>query len=496
MARCMIIVAAVLLLGAAALASDSGAIDSDLLDKYRNSLDDNAMLRMRVNAITNNKISDLALNRQALIQHNDRFNHELKSNGITHQRGSGRCWLFAGLNLFSPLVMADLEMESFELSQPYLAFHDKLEKANCFLEDIIAFRDSSLHSWTMQVVLEEPFGDGGWWNYVLALLDKYGAVPITAMPETRQSSSTSQINRLISTLLRRDAAELRQMYSEGADPDRLRRRKEEMLGDVYQMLVYAYGTPPATFDFRYQVKPREDSTKRDEGDAGTEGTTDEPGQEDEEDSDKAYDVVERHTPDSFYDKYLKGYMREYVPICHNPAEEMDRLYELAGARNIMGTPDLQALNLPLEKLKTYALKSLLDSQIVWFACDVGKENYGDSGVFMRGIYDVETTLGVNLEMSKTDRINYHDISPNHAMVFMGVDTTDEGSASKWLVENSWGDKAGKQGKWTMYDSWFDEYVMMVIIDKNLLSAADAEKLKQKPVVVPYWEPFFAALRRL
>ncbi len=484
--RCTIILALALLSTAVTAASEPGALNVDLLEKYRASLDDDTVLRMRVNAITNNKISDLSLNRQALIRHNDRFNHRLKSSGITHQRGSGRCWLFAGLNLFAPKVMADLDMESFELSQPYLAFHDKLEKANCFLEDIITFRDSALHTWTMQVVLESPFGDGGWWNYVVALLDKYGAVPISAMPETRQSSSTSQINRLVSTLLRRSAAELRQMHTEGADVNELRGRKEEMLSDVYQMLVYAYGEPPTDFDFRYEVKIEKDSAE----------TDDKAAEESKSKDKKSYDIVEHHTPASFFDKYLKQHMREYVPICHNPAQEMDRLYELSGARNIMGARDMQTLNLPVRKLKAYAMKSLLDSQIVWFACDVGKENYGDSGIFMRGIYDIETTLGVDLEMDKTDRIDYHDISPNHAMVLMGVDTTDSGAPSKWLVENSWGDKAGKQGKWTMYDSWFDEYVLMVIVDKSLLSDEDADKLKQKPIVVPYWEPFFAALRRL
>lgn len=487
--------AIMLLLPAAAGAAQPGALSADLLEEYRQSLADNDMLRLRVNAITNNRISDLSLDRRALVQHDDRFNHELKSNGITDQQGSGRCWLFAGLNLFSPKVMAELKMESFELSQPYLAFYDKLEKANSFLEDIVTFRDSALHTWTMQVVLESPFGDGGWWNYVVTLLDKYGAVPISAMPETRQSSSTGQLNRLTSTLLRRDAAELRQMYADGSSVDDLRRRKEEMLTEVYQLLVYAYGEPPTEFDFRYEVKPEEDSTEQ--SDSASDDSDHAVGEDDNADAGaKAYDVVEHHTPVSFYEKYLKKHLKEYVPICHNPAQDMDQLFELAGARNIVGTPDLQVLNLSIDRLKAYALKSLLDSQIVWFACDVGKENYGDSGIFMRGIYNVETTLGVDLEMNKKDRIDYHDISPNHAMVLLGVDTTENGTPSKWLVENSWGEKAGKKGKWTMYDSWFDEYVLMVVVDKSLLSDDDAGKLEQEPIVVPYWEPFFSALREL
>ena len=35
--------------------------------------------------------------------------------------------------------------------------------------------------------------------------------------------------------------------------------------------------------------------------------------------------------------------------------------------------DFTLLNVPAEKLKYYAKKSLLDSQLVWFACDIGKE---------------------------------------------------------------------------------------------------------------------------
>jgi bleomycin hydrolase len=99
-------------------------------------------------------------------------------------------------------------------------------------------------------------------------------------------------------------------------------------------------------------------------------------------------------------------------------------------------------------------------------------------------------------MQKANRIGYHDISPNHAMVLMGADTASDGTPQKWLVENSWGKKAGVDGRWTMYDSWFDEYVLMVIVDEDLLSEEDSDKLDQDPIPIAYWEPFFLALRRL
>ena len=472
-----------------------GEITESLLKQFEQGVKEQPETRLRVNALTNVDIKALSLDREHLLSHNDRFNFNLKSAGITDQRGSGRRWLFAGLNLLAPKIMTELKLDEFELSQPYLTFYDKLEKANCFLEDVIRFRDSSLNTWTMQVLLEDPFGDGGWWHYVTDLIDKYGVVPLSAMPETKQSVSTDRINTLAATLLRRDAAELRQMNADHKNENSLRQRKEAMLGDVYQMLVYAYGEPPQEFEFRYEVKP-EDSTKADSSSQDSSKTSDTEKKADDKDKPKSHDVIEKHTPRSFYEKYLKPRMKEYVALCNNPMFDMDRLYRNEGGRNVQGRPDLTLLNLPVEKLKQYALKSLLDSQVVWFACDVSKENLGDSGIFMRGIYDYGTTFGMNFDMNKRELIGYRDITPNHAMVFMGVDTANDGTPTKWLVQKSWGDKAGKSGKWTMYDSWFDEYVMVTIVDKSLLSADDAAKLEQTPVIVPYCEPFFLALRRL
>jgi bleomycin hydrolase len=99
-------------------------------------------------------------------------------------------------------------------------------------------------------------------------------------------------------------------------------------------------------------------------------------------------------------------------------------------------------------------------------------------------------------MPKADRVMYEDISPNHAMVITGVDTTAEGTARKWLVENSWGTDKGKSGYWTMYDDWYDQNVLLVMVDKKVLEPDDLALFEKKPVVIEDWEPFFTALRNL
>ena len=445
-------------------AVDKTALSEDLIKKLETKFADQGNRQNLINAVTNNNINDLSLNRDIIVSHNKQFSHRLNKSGITNQKGSGRCWLFAGLNVFNPNLMNKLELSSFELSQPYLTFWDKMEKANTFLEEIIRLRDRPYDDRELGITLEEPFGDGGWWHYVTALLDKYGAVPITAMPETKQSTSTGTINALANCKLRMFASEMRDMHTNGKTEDQIRERKKEMLEEIYTLMVFAYGAPPKEFVFRYESK------------------------------DSTVSESKTYTPQSFYKEFLADNVLEYVTIMNNPSKEFNKVYQMQASRNMADRPDMTMLNLSIDKLKAYSLKALLDSQAVWFACDVGKGNYGNEGIFAANIYDYNTTLGLDFKISKRDRIQYFDSSPNHAMVLLGVDTTTEGKPVKWLVENSWGTDKGDNGYWYMYDDWFNEYVYFTIIDKKLLDKDDLEKLKQKPIITPMWDPFYQVIR--
>ena len=65
------------------------------------------------------------------------FSLELETGDVTDQKSSGRCWLFAGLNTLRFEIMKKLNLKTFELSQNYQMFWDKLEKSNYFLESIL-----------------------------------------------------------------------------------------------------------------------------------------------------------------------------------------------------------------------------------------------------------------------------------------------------------------------------------------------------------------------
>ena len=168
-------------------AESPGTLTTELLTKLREGYEMDAGDRARHNAVTNTDINKLALNREIVAGEDGHFSHKIKTKGITNQKSSGRCWMFAGFNVMRPKVINELGLEEFEFSNAYLQFWDKMEKSNLYLEDIIELRDADRLDRDWLLVNEWLVGDGGWWNYVTGLVDKYGAVPTSVMPETHHT---------------------------------------------------------------------------------------------------------------------------------------------------------------------------------------------------------------------------------------------------------------------------------------------------------------------
>ncbi len=142
------------------------------------------------NAVTNNSINALALNRDAVRGEDGHYSHRIKREGVADQKQSGRCWMFAGLNTLLPQMMREHKMESFEFSTAYLQFWDKMEKSNLYFESVIELRGADFMDRDWELVNKHSPEEGGWWNFLTALVDKYGVAPLSAMPETKSSSDT------------------------------------------------------------------------------------------------------------------------------------------------------------------------------------------------------------------------------------------------------------------------------------------------------------------
>jgi bleomycin hydrolase len=121
--------------------------------------------------------------------------------------------------------MKKLNLQTFELSEVYQMFWDKLEKANYFLENIIETRAEPLDSRMMNALLSDPLSDGGQWDMFVNLVDKYGVVPKSLMPETYSSSNSDSMNTLLDSKLREYAKLLRDRYTKGYSAEELRKVK-------------------------------------------------------------------------------------------------------------------------------------------------------------------------------------------------------------------------------------------------------------------------------
>ncbi|HHI03354.1 MAG TPA: aminopeptidase [candidate division Zixibacteria bacterium] len=452
-----------ILFTAVSILAGEGGLTKSIIKKSREAYKLDIPTRASYNAVTNNDIRDLALNRDIVRNHNELFSHKIKTKGIVDQKSSGRCWVFAWLNTMRPMVIEKHDLDKFEFSQNYLTFWDKMEKANRFLEYIIEFRERDLEDRELTLILESPFSDGGYWRYAVNLIKKYGLVPKEIMPETNSSENTRLMNRVISKKLRMDAAQIRKMFQNGASVKELRKFKEDKLIEVYRLLAMNIGEPPVEFEWRYQI---DDTTLSD---------------------DKTY------TPLSFFKKFVGAELDDFVCLYNNPTRAYGERYISSMSRNLYDGEDFDHVNVEIERLKEIAKASILDNQPLYFSSDVGKDQNSDLGMMAENLYDYGTLFGIDLDMSKEDMALYLHSSSNHGMSLIGVDIID-GKPVKWLVENSWGDEKGSDGLWTMYDDWFDNYVFYIIARKKYVPRNILKLFDKDPIIIPPWDPIASFIK--
>ncbi|MBP0455905.1 aminopeptidase C [Streptomyces montanisoli] len=416
--------------------------------------------RLMQNAVTQTPVDDVALDRRILTGIDHSVSHHLDDWKVTNQKQSGRCWMFAGLNLLRVGAAKELGLKDFEFSQNYTLWWDKFERANHFLEAIIETSGRDVDDRTVARLLTDPIGDGGQWNMFVALVAKHGLVPKSAMPETDSSSSTRAMNRVLETLLRQGARDLRAQASEGAEAQR--EHKRDILAAIHRVLSIHLGTPPQKFLWQW------------------------------EDKDKEFHRDGWLTPAEFAAKYVRLPLDEYVCLVHDPRESspVGRTFTVEYLGNIVDAPPVVYLNGRIEQLKKLAMDAIVGGEPVWFGCDVAKMMRSDVGVWDAELFDYAGVYDTEFTLDKADRLVLHDTEMTHAMLFTGVDVVD-GGPRRWRVENSWGEDRADKGFWTMNDSWFGEHVFEVAVRRSALPPELAAALDQEPIVLPAWDPMGA-----
>ena len=382
----------------------------------------------------------------------------------TNQKSSGRCWGFAGLNLFRVYLGRKHNLKNFEFSQSYFMFWDKLEKANYFLESIIETASEKSNSRIVSHLLSFPLEDGGQWDMWVNLINKYGVLPQSEMSESFSTSQSSQMNKMISNKLREYASELRKSFKNGESLDKIREMKNIMIDEVFKMLSMHIGTPPQKFDWQVRNK------------------------------DKKFLRFKNLTPQSFFNEHVGLKLDDYVCLINCPMDdkEYNKVYTVEHLGNVVEGRKIRYLNVTSKEMKDASIKSIKEDNPVWFGCDVGKYFHRNLGVMDTNLFDYNSFYGSEFKMDKSQRLEYGQSMMTHAMLFTGVDLDENGHPLKWRVENSWGKKGGNKGYHIMTDDWFDEYNYEVVVHKDFISKELNEIFdNQKAIPLKPWDPMGA-----
>ncbi|MEM1108747.1 MAG: C1 family peptidase [Planctomycetota bacterium] len=446
-------------------AADVGGIADEHIAQWRESFSAEPRHRLMQNAVTRAALDDVALDREVVTNTDHTFSHVLDDWAVTSQKKSGRCWMFAGLNLLRVGAMKKMNLKSFEFSQNYTFFWDKLERANYFLEQILLTADRDIDDRVVAYLLDRPLDDGGQWNMFVNIVKKYGLVPKSAMPESESSSNTPRMNANLKTILREGAAALRDLKAGGAVREAIDAKKQDLMATVYRVLAIHLGTPPTEFDWRWN------------------------------DKDKNFHHDGTITPQKFAEKYCTIDLDDYVCLVHDPrpTSPQGKAFTVAHLGNVLGGDfdgGVRYVNVDINLMKDVTRRSITErGEPVWMGCDVGKMMHRELGLWDVKLFDYEGVYSTTFEHGKADRLTYHQTLMTHAMMFTGVDApTPEDPPRRWRVENSWGDENGVKGFYTMNDSWFDEYMFEVAIHKDLLPADVVAASQSEPVVLPPWDP--------
>uniref|UniRef100_A0A3Q2NN65 Bleomycin hydrolase n=1 Tax=Fundulus heteroclitus TaxID=8078 RepID=A0A3Q2NN65_FUNHE len=401
---------------------------------------------------------EVCLHRQTVQDTVHIFQHSIPTEGkpITNQKNSGgskpiNVFLHNLLGFFFPFSFLQIE-------RCYYFLHACVDTAQ---------RNEPVDGRLVQFLLSNPTNDGGQWDMLVNLIEKYGVIPKKCFPESHSSEASRRMNDILNHKLREYCLRLRNMVASDATKAELSAAIDSMIEEVFRVASVCLGSPPDTICWEYR------------------------------DKDKNFHRMGPLTPQEFYREHVKPLYNIQDKVClvndPRPQNPYGKLYSVEFLGNMVGGRSTLYNNQPIQLLKKAAADSIKDGEAVWFGCDVGKHFHSKLGINDMNVFNHELVFGVSVKnLSKAERLIYGDSLMTHAMILTAVTDKDgKEGYEKWRVENSWGDDRGNKGYLIMTDDWFSEYVYEVVVDKRFLSPDVLEVMQQAPVVLPAWDPMGA-----
>lgn len=413
------------------------------------------------NAISNMGIREASLNKNIINQHDFIFSNQIDTKDVTNQKKTGRCWMFAGLNMVRMHIAKKLNMEKFELSESFLYFYDNMEKANLFLQRVIDTKNLDIKDRKVEDVFYSTPEDGGYFEFFYYLIKKYGIVPKTNMGEIFHTEESHFMFYTLESALKKIAIEIRATD----DKKEIEILRKKGLSYAYNIFVKSIGKPVKNFDFKYY------------------------------DKDDKYHIEKNMTPKSFFDKYIGDFFDGKVKLLNDPRHPYNRILVDKVAKNSVDLPDLIGINVDMQTMKRACQKSIKNNETMWFACDIDINEDRESGVLDENLFNFDQTFTNFPKMTKEERINARYSTACHAMNLTGFDKIEK-EVKFWKIENSWGEDDGKDGYFSMTDKWFEENTFEVIIDKKYLPKKVLNSFNKEKIYYDEFDPMYKLLRNI
>lgn len=435
-------------------------IDKNLLENFAKKYAKDKTNLVIQNAVAKVGPNEVSFNNEVLRNHSFQFSVETKKAGITNQKKSGRCWIFATFNVMKTKILESLKVEEFEFSQNFIHFYDKLEKTNSLFNIAIENPSFTIDTRLFTTLYKDPVSDGGYWGFIPNLISKYGICPKSAMPETFSSSNTYQMNTILHYVTINTIVDIKKAQENKESSESILKIKNDGLYTIFQVLVKSLGMPPKKFTYEYR------------------------------DKDKNYQKIENITPLEFLKKYTDSEYLDLVDLVDDPRPEhaKNSTINYKYWKSVSEAPVVNNINVSLDVMKKATIASLKDNKPVWFGCDVGAYSDNKTGIFDTKLFNYEEVFNFQNKLNKEERVRYFVSPVSHAMTFVGVNLDDKGNPITWEVENSWGDEVGKKGYYSMTDEWFDKYNFEVVVNKKYVDQSILEEAKDKIIELEPWDP--------
>ena len=175
-------------------------ITLDLIKKFSNNYNQNSLNKIIENSIVNNGIEKTCIDYSIIAENQPIFNIELPVSKRYNQKKSYKCWIFSGLNFiqFNLAENLNIDLKNLSISNSYISFFDKLEKSNTIYENIIHLKDNSFEFINKDGVLDFCIFEGGYWQWFVSIVNKYGLLPYEYMPDAVESLNQKTITNLFS----------------------------------------------------------------------------------------------------------------------------------------------------------------------------------------------------------------------------------------------------------------------------------------------------------